>query len=43
MRAGVPVGERLQQIRQAMDEAVAAMPSHGEFIARHCAAPPINA
>jgi tryptophan halogenase len=43
MRAGVPVGERLQQIRQAMDEAVDAMPSHGEFIARHCAAPPINA
>jgi tryptophan halogenase len=43
MRAGVPVGERLGQIRQAMAEAVAAMPSHGDFIARHCAAPPIAA
>ncbi len=39
MRAGVPVAERLAQVRAAMDEAVAAMPSHGEFIARHCAAP----
>ena len=39
MRAGVPVAERLGQIRQAMAEAVAAMASHGEFIARHCAAP----
>ena len=39
MRSGVPVAERLAQIRSAMDEAVAAMPSHGEFIARHCAAP----
>ena len=43
MRAGVPVAERLAQVRAAMDEAVAAMPSHGEFIARHCAAPPIAA
>ena len=43
MRAGVPVAERLRQIAQAMDEAVAAMPSHGEFIARHCAAPAITA
>ncbi len=39
MRAGVPVAERLVQVRAAMDEAVAAMPSHGEFIDRHCAAP----
>ncbi|GAB4472007.1 MAG: tryptophan 7-halogenase [Erythrobacter tepidarius] len=39
MRTSVPVSERLAQIRAAMDEAVAAMPSHGEFIARHCAAP----
>ncbi|MFO6447789.1 tryptophan halogenase family protein [Erythrobacter sp. NE805] len=39
MREGVPVAQRLGQIRHAMDEAVAAMPSHGEFIARHCAAP----
>jgi len=43
MREGVPVAERLQQVRQAMGEAVAAMPSHGEFIARHCPAPPIAA
>jgi tryptophan halogenase len=43
MRAGVPVAERLRQIRQAMDEAVAAMPSHGDFIARHCPAPNIAA
>ncbi|WP_285713417.1 tryptophan halogenase family protein [Erythrobacter oryzae] len=43
MRAQVPVAERLGQIRRAMDEAVAAMPSHGEFIARHCAAPPLAA
>ena len=41
MRPGVPVAERLAQIRSAMTEAVAAMPSHGEFIARHCAAPPL--
>jgi tryptophan halogenase len=39
MREGVPVAERLGQIRSAMAEAVAAMPSHGEFVARHCAAP----
>ena len=43
MRNHVPVTERLGQIRKAMDEAVAAMPSHGEFIARHCAAPPLAA
>jgi tryptophan halogenase len=43
MRDGVPVAERLAQIRAAMAEAVATMPSHGEFIARHCAAPPIAA
>jgi tryptophan halogenase len=43
MREGVPVAERLAQIRQAMDEAVAAMPTHCEFIARHCAAPPLAA
>lgn len=39
MRGAVPVAERMAQIRQAMAEAVAAMPSHSEFIARHCAAP----
>ena len=43
MRPKVPVAERLAQIRAAMAEAVAAMPSHGEFIARHCAAAPIAA
>lgn len=43
MREGVPVAERLASIRRAMDEAVAAMPSHAEFIARHCAAPPLAA
>ncbi|MFN4019775.1 MAG: tryptophan halogenase family protein [Erythrobacter sp.] len=43
MRAGVPVAERLAQVRAAMAEAVAAMPSHSDFIARHCAAPPIAA
>lgn len=43
MRPAVPVAERFAQIRQAMAEAVATMPSHGEFIARHCAARPIAA
>lgn len=43
MRSQVPVAERMGQIARAMDEAVAAMPSHGEFIARHCAAPPLAA
>jgi tryptophan halogenase len=38
MRDAVPVAERFAQIRQAMAEAVTAMPSHGEFVARHCAA-----
>jgi tryptophan halogenase len=41
MRPGVPVAERMAQIAQAMDAAVAAMPEHGEFIARHCPAPPL--
>jgi tryptophan 7-halogenase len=41
MRSDVPVAERLAQVRSAMDEAVATMPSHGDFIARHCAAPPL--
>jgi tryptophan halogenase len=43
MREGVPVAERLTQIRAAMADAVAAMPSHADFIVRHCAAPPIAA
>jgi tryptophan halogenase len=41
MRPGVPVAERMAQIAQAMEAAVAAMPEHGEFIARHCPAPPL--
>ncbi len=40
MRSDVPVADRIRTIAQAMDAAVAQMPSHGEFIARHCAAPP---
>lgn len=43
MREGVPVAERLVQIRAAMAEAVATMPTHAEFVARHCAAPPLAA
>ena len=43
MRDGVPVAERMAQIASAMEAAVAAMPSHGEFVARHCAAPPLAA
>jgi len=43
MRSFVPVAERMGTIARAMDEAVAAMPSHGDFIARHCAAPPLAA
>jgi len=43
LRSQVPVADRLAAIRSAMDEAVVAMPSHADFIARHCAAPPIAA
>ncbi len=43
MRSQVPVADRLAAIRSAMDEAVAAMPTHAEFVARHCPAPPIAA
>lgn len=35
-RTDVPVAERLQQIRQAMEQAVAAMPTHEAFIERYC-------
>ncbi|MDP5103767.1 MAG: tryptophan 7-halogenase [Erythrobacter sp.] len=41
MRTQVPVADRMAAIRKAMDEAVSAMQSHADFIARHCAAPPI--
>jgi tryptophan 7-halogenase len=43
MRDFVPVADSLREIARAMSEAVAAMPSHGEFVARHCAAPPLAA
>lgn len=43
MRNFVPVADSLREIARAMSEAVAAMPSHGEFVARHCAAPPLAA
>jgi tryptophan halogenase len=43
MREGVPVAERLAAIRRAMDEAVAEMPSHADFVARYCPAPPLAA
>jgi tryptophan halogenase len=36
MRDGVPVAERMQMIARAMEEAVAEMPSHADFLARHC-------
>ena len=35
-RTGIPVQQRMQQIRSAMSEAVAAMPSHEAFIDRYC-------
>ncbi|MCR9269857.1 MAG: tryptophan 7-halogenase [Hyphomonadaceae bacterium] len=35
-RSHTPVQERMQQIRSAMSEAVAAMPSHEAFIDRYC-------
>jgi tryptophan halogenase len=37
LRDGVPVTERMSQIRSAMTEAVGAMPSHEAFIAGYCA------
>lgn len=39
MRAGVPVAERMQMIALAMEEAVAEMPMHADFLARHCPSP----
>ena len=39
MRDGVPVAERMQMVARAMEEAVAEMPSHADFLARHCPSP----
>ncbi len=39
LRDQVPVAERLGAIALAMREAVAAMPSHAEFLALHCPSP----
>lgn len=39
MRDGVPVADRMQMIARAMEEAVAEMPSHADFLARHCPSP----
>ena len=35
-RTDVPVGQRLQQIRTAMSQAVDAMPTHEAFIDGYC-------
>ena len=39
MREQVPVADRMQAIRNAMRDAVAEMPAHADFLARHCASP----
>ncbi|WP_379551604.1 tryptophan halogenase family protein [Qipengyuania sp. DGS5-3] len=39
MRGGVPVAERMQMISHAMSDAVEEMPSHADFLQRHCASP----
>ncbi|MFL0357021.1 tryptophan halogenase family protein [Erythrobacter sp. GH1-10] len=39
MRDVVPVADRMRAIRDAMREAVAEMPAHADFLARHCASP----
>ena len=36
LRGSVPVGERMAQVRAAMKDAVAAMPTHEDFIAGYC-------
>ena len=36
LRRGVPVAERMDQVRSAMKEAVAAMPGHNQFIESYC-------
>lgn len=35
----VPVSERMKAISSAMSDAVAAMPAHSDFLAKHCASP----
>ncbi|MEL7519321.1 MAG: tryptophan 7-halogenase, partial [Pseudomonadota bacterium] len=39
MRGQVPVSQRLGQVADAMRSAVAEMPSHADFLARHCPSP----
>ena len=39
MREQVPVADRMRAIEQAMRDAVAQMPSHADFLARHCRSP----
>ncbi len=39
MRGEVPVADRMHAIRSAMSEAVDSMPTHSDFLARHCASP----
>ena len=39
MRPDVPVAERMSQVAQAMQSAVAEMPAHADFLARHCRSP----
>ncbi|MBV7260352.1 tryptophan halogenase family protein [Erythrobacter crassostreae] len=39
MRQQVPVAERMQAISQAMQDAVAEMPEHAEFLNRYCRSP----
>ncbi len=38
MRAGVPAAERLADVKRAIADAAAAMPSHGDFINSYCRA-----
>jgi tryptophan halogenase len=39
LRDGVPVAERMQMVARAIKEAVAQMPTHADFLARHCPSP----
>jgi tryptophan halogenase len=42
-RGAVEAARHLAGLRRVMGEAAAEMPVHGDFIARHCAAPPLAA